>query len=84
VNVPGTAEGELIEVPPFGLIPNGSTIVLDEEQLDAYEVYMQYLSGDPEYEIEEDIMIPPPAPVEVSEEPGPDSTPSEPEPEDGE
>jgi len=35
VNVPGTAEGELIEVPPFGLIPNGSTVVLDDEQLDA-------------------------------------------------
>jgi len=83
VNVPGTAEGELIEVPPFGLIPNGSTVVLDDEQLDAYEAYMKYLSGDPEYEIEEDIVIPPP-PVEAVETPGPASTPAEPEPEDGE
>jgi len=84
VNVPGTAEGELIEVPPFGLIPNGSTVVLDDEQLDAYEAYMKYLSGDPEYEIEEDIVIPPPPPVEAVETPGPASTPAEPEPEDGE
>jgi len=44
---------------------------------------MKYLSGDPEYEIEEDIVIPPP-PVEAVETPGPASTPAEPEPEDGE
>jgi len=91
VNVPGTAKDEPIEVPPFGLIPNGSTIALDDVALDLYEQYMRYLSGDPEYEIEEDIVVgdteaelPPAHPVEAVETPGPVSNPATPEPEDGE
>jgi len=96
VNVPGTPQGEPIEVPPFGIIPNGSTVALDDEALDNYEQYMRYLSGDPEFEIDDDIVVGdaeaelPPAipeeehPVEALPSPGPVSTGSEPEPKDGE
>lgn len=77
VNVPGTPKDEPIEVPPFGIIPNGTTKPLTEEELDAYETYMRYLSGDPEYEVDDDVVIPPPLPVEAVETPGPVSTPAE-------
>lgn len=97
VNVPGTPQGEPIEVPPFGIIPNGESIALDDEALDKYEQYMRYLSGDPDYEIEEDFTVGdaeaelPAAipqvddqPVAIDNPPGPASTPAEPKPEDGE
>lgn len=89
VNVPGTVEGELIEIPPFGLVENGTTTELTVEQEEDYELYMQYLSHDEDYEWDgEDILIPTPTPevtpVEAPPEPGPVLTEPEPESEDGE
>ena len=89
VNVPGTAEGELIEVPPFGLVANGSTVDIDEEMEVAYDTYMKYLSHDSNWEWDgEDVIIPTPTPeqdtpVEEVEPPVPTQLPA-PEPEDGE
>jgi hypothetical protein len=90
VNVPGTPKDESIEVPPFGLVPNGSTIKLTDDQMEAYDLYMQYLSGDPDYEIDEDIVVgdpdaelPPPLPKEVEEDEDEDKLPVEAPPKPG-
>lgn len=80
INVPGTPEGTLIEVPPFGVFPNGTTTDLTDDDLDKYEEYMRYLTGDPNFEVDEDILIPTPTQeptVEAVVTPEPVSTESE-------